>query len=682
MMKKAISRVGWRTLKGSVLAGVALAYSANSAADALWSGWSYNIDGFIRSETAVSITSKSNYWNNHGSPFNELTVERRVGNPLTGYSEPLSGTALQGIVDQLPIDVPIVDGTLGLQDEVNRGLEREDNDINYQIIRTELSGDLVFSPSLRLRARMRALYDFGRQLYVDMNPADFGDIASPSGVDNGRPNFHGYRVEGASDPVPLEYSGENYFVDFPALYLQYQTGPATIRVGNQQIAWGQALFFRTMDLPNALDVRRHFILDLGSEEYKDARAPALGIRATYSLGRNWVVDSFVQQFRPNVLSNPNTPTNLVAAGFTVHDRYTKEDYDEEVNYGLRVKGNWGKFGVQAAVARRFNPAGAFRWTKSGVNKALPNSNVLGLVFNRYCEAVLGSPIGQGCGPQLAETAFEVAPQQLASNSAKEWFFLAAESRLDGVEALNAAVDPEHFPAAQQIFAMPVDNAEDATRELDAFFVAGEGLRGHISRRYFQETTYGLGFSYVLEPGHGSFFNQTILNFETSYTPDRVYTDPSLRQEYLVDDDIEFSFVAENYHRFSTSFPATYLVFQFQHRRTSDLFGRHLSGNGSTLVSLEEGPDKVTPGQSSANYVVLAAEQPLRSRIFVISASALIDTGGGYLFQPAVTWNPGDNWRVDLFANHINADAWGERSENIFSTFDFMEDVTLRISKSF
>lgn len=649
---------GCARVMGYVVGMLTLAQSSALSAEPIWSDWGYSFSGYVRSETAVKITNKGNYWNHLGNPFNELAVERQAGDPATGYSQPLPG----------------------VQDTVTRGLDTRVNDISYQILRTNISGDVTFSPGLRLRLRMRALYDFGRELYENIDPADYGNISSPSGVDNTKPNYHEYSVVGESNPVPLEYGSHDYFLDFPALYLEYQNGPMTIRAGNQQIAWGQALFFRTMDVPNALDIRRHFILDLGNEEFKDARAPALGLRTNYSINRSWRADAFVQQFRPNVVPNPNTPTNLVAAGFTVHDRYTQQDYDEKVNYGIRLKGDWGKYGVQAMVARRYNPAGAFRWTKSGVNKPLPDSNQLGFTFNRYCETALGSPVGEGCGPQLAETPFEVAPRQLASNSAKEWFFLASEARLDGIEALNSSV--EDFPAAQDLFAQPVDNKEDASRELDAFFIAGDGLRGHISRRYFSETNYGVGFSYVVEAGQGNFFNQTILNLELGYTPDRVFTDPSLGQEYLVDDDLEITLVAENYHRFSTQFPATYLFFQFQHRTTSDLFGRHLSGNGSTLISLKEGPDKIAPGVSNANYVVLGAEQPLASRVFVLSVASLIDTGGGYLFQPAITWNPGNDWRVDFFVNHINADAWGERSENIFSTFDFMEDATLRLSKSF
>ena len=45
-------------------------------------------------------------------------------------------------------------------------------------------------------------------------------------------------------------------VDLPAFYLDYNKGPLWVRVGNQQIAWGEALFFRVFDVVQGLDLRR------------------------------------------------------------------------------------------------------------------------------------------------------------------------------------------------------------------------------------------------------------------------------------------------------------------------------------------------------------------------------------------------------------------------------------------
>ena len=60
----------------------------------------------------------------------------------------------------------------------------------------------------------------------------------------------------------LENNGQDYMLDIPALYLDYNKGPLWLRVGNQQIAWGEALFFRVFDVVQGLDLRRHSFLAL------------------------------------------------------------------------------------------------------------------------------------------------------------------------------------------------------------------------------------------------------------------------------------------------------------------------------------------------------------------------------------------------------------------------------------
>ena len=87
---------------------------------------------------------------------------------------------------------------------------------------------------------------------------------------------------GGEHSNPLEWTGENYQIYLPAAILNYHDGGLNVRIGNQQIAWGQALFLRTFDVPNGLDLRRHLILDRGLEEYSDKRVPMLSIRSWVS----------------------------------------------------------------------------------------------------------------------------------------------------------------------------------------------------------------------------------------------------------------------------------------------------------------------------------------------------------------------------------------------------------------
>jgi hypothetical protein len=643
-------------------------------------GVDFATSGYLRTDIAVNTNDDPNPYNQFGDPFNKVTVTRTPGNP----GLPVDGIdILEPILrDGLPFAVPL--GVL--TDEIQRPQKTVKNTFNYNVLRWEQQLELRFSSALRFVAQTRALYNL-RDYDDSFDARDFTNSQGmiEGGVPrlyHGEPNQYEYLVDGDNHPQRLEITGRDYFVDFPALMFEYSKGPFMLRAGNQRIAWGQALFFRVMDKVDGLDLRRHLILDRALEEYSDERVPSLGLRLTSQVGSTIVADAYVKKFQPSVLPNPNTPYNVIPTQFTVHDQYALGGYDDKVNYGIRLKGDYGFWGWQAMALRRYNDAGVFRWTETGVDKDLPNTNLLGAVLNTYCAVVLNA--GTGCGPLLAQTAFEVAPTPVSVVSADEWFWYAADVRLGGISALNAAID--EFPAAQQILARSVgDDFERAHRELSAFFQASEGLRGHIARDYYQENVFGLGGSYVTETDEpGSFFNQIIFNLEVAYTPERAFTPLSLSQKPLLSDETEIAFVAEKYHRFTSGFPATYLVFQAMHKTESDLFGRHLSGYGGEAVKGRNTEKAVAPGVSGgATYVAFAFLQPWPAYIWELSAAVLADVRGGVLIQPGLKWKPSGAITVEGFYNFIDGTTWNDNpNDSTISTADFMNEFTMRFTYQF
>ena len=100
----------------------------------------------------------------------------------------------------------------------------------------------------------------------------------------------------------------------------------------------------------------------------------------------------------------------------------------------------------------------------------------------------------------SDDTFEASPSGVYS--ADEWFEYAAMVRLDGVAGLNAAIN-DFSPATTNLLASEVNTFDQAHNQLDTFFIASGGsLRGHIERKYFQETVLGLGVSYVVEAEPG------------------------------------------------------------------------------------------------------------------------------------------------------------------------------------
>ncbi|WP_295679216.1 DUF1302 family protein [uncultured Nevskia sp.] len=667
-------------------------------------GADFSYNGFIRFDVAFSTDDRVQQVNQFGDLANGVPIRREPGNPALNYAVPLQPTdALIGPAGIIPLSgigvLPPTRGVsnqVGVNDTVTRYVPLKNQLLNYHLLRFELTPTLAWG-DWSLITRLRATYDPDNLGYLEWDASGFDDLnggfdggSTPDRQFQGKSDKLGYAVDGKKNPLFFERSGRNYMVDLPAFFLQWNSGNTTVRVGNQTVAWGQLLFFRIMDTANGLDLRRHLILNRALEEYADARASAPGIRITSQITDTVSADFFAQQFIPTVLNSVNTSYNVVPSQFYLHDRYWQDEGYKHVNYGIRFKGEFGNYNLQAMATRRYNPLGAIRWTQSGVNKALPNSNILGAVFNQYCNVVLGTG-GQGCGPILAQTPFEASPAGVFS--AEEWFNYAGYIKLDAMEGLDRAID--EFDASQMLLAAPANgNHEAAANELSAFFQAGEGLHGHIERKYFLENVFGLGGGYVTEAEPGSIFDQVIMNLETTFTPKRVFTSPDLRQGFDKRSEIQVGFVAEKYQRFSTEIPATYMVFQYLWQKESDLVGLLLDGYGGENYSRQgikldphvptSTTPKTAPGiKGGANYVVLAALQPFPNYIWELSAATLIDVQGGVLFQPGLQWKPRGNITVNMFYNLVLDNAWGNNpNKNLVHLISQTNELALRLGYQF
>ena len=612
-----------------------------------FSGVGFSFSGFSRIETAIRMTGEENPYNQRGNLFNQRPVDRCGGFP--------------------PFDACAV------PDTATRTGQLANNAFNLQQFRTHLDFQLSLSDNWSARALVRGIYELGE--YDNFNPDAVG--SSASGHLYGKPNYFEYdNFNRGGCQNRLEVCGRRYMADLPFLTLDYQNGPLLIRFGNQQIAWGQALFFRVLDVPNGLDLRRHLFLDYTPEEYADERISSPAIRTSYQINNEWEVDAFAQMFQPTVYANPNTPYNLIASQFTIHDRF--RDVDDKLNYGVRLKGKASDIGLQFAYSYRYNPDGVLRWTESGVDRGLPGprANVVPPLTATVAQ-VLGVPLDQdggisAAGPIFAQTPYEIDPTGVVS--ANEWFTYAGMVRLSALEALNASI--EEFPATAALLAMPVGSDEAAMRELDLFFQLSGGLRGHLAREYKRENNFGFGASYTIDSEPGSLLDQLIINVEALYTPDRVFTATNLSRNYDERSEWITALVLEKYQRFSASFPATYMVFQWEHRTQSDLYGRLLDGmNGDSQNSA---------GGISGGWdgLVFAVQQPFPNLVYRIDASVLYDARGGLMTQLGLRWKPSGPFSAEVYYTYLNGDLGGNDNDNIISTIDFADEVGVRLGYQF
>lgn len=670
----------------------------------LWNKTSFN--GSLRADASFRTMDYQNPYNQNNAPFQDVAVPRQA------YVPPALSTGILSNAINLPVLGPLGDllssitsptGQIlgatnwnvpipGFADTAKRSdyIPEEDTEWNYNTLRFTGEMNTIFSQNLRLNIRARGIYD--PDMYDLFNANDVSEIqggikgggTGDRYADTGKPNLYEAKDRHGRNLNPLELAGRNYMLDLPTFILNYKKDSYDIRFGNQQIAWGQAIFFRTFDVANGLDYRRHLIIDRAIEEYEDERVSSIALRGTVQATDSLLVDSYVSKFQPDVLGNPNTPFNVIPSQFYKPlDNYYTGDYDTKLNYGIRLKADYGNWGYQAMAVSRYNPLGVFRWAESGISNGL-YGGVLGNIVDLAYGAKLPN-CGAAYTPStcrmygnvaeaLSHTPFTVGPGGIYSG--QEWFSTAAGVRLDGLDALNTAI--REFPALQDVFASEVMDTSQAEHLLNTFFMgAGGSIRGNVQRDYYRENVFGLGGSYVTSADPESFWDSIILNLEAQYTPERAYTRDDLGRDPIKSDEYIITAVAEKWYRYSPTVPAAYLVFQAQHRSDSDLVGLNLRGYGGNLGNSD--PKLPNGVKGGANYLVFAGFQPTPNRKFVFEWAFLLDVQGGLLAQPNVRWNAGSRMAVDLFYNYVDGKIYGDGTKTLQRAIDYADEVSLRFT---
>ncbi|MEE4292230.1 MAG: DUF1302 family protein, partial [Cycloclasticus sp.] len=317
----------------------------------------YSVSGFIRQEMAYKLNNNENPNTTGGNYFN-------------GKAYKTQGNLLETLApDPAVLGAAVPKGTI----ITGRKDRSTDNDWNVFATKAEVDVNLSFTNNLTGFVKFRGYYQ-----------PDVFDAVDKSGFvdgNGGKPDLFGMPNHGR-EATHLSFSDNDYMIDIPALYFDYAKGPLWVRVGQQQIAWGEALFFRVADQANGLDFRRHVIFDLGAEEYSDERLSAPGIRASYQVDQNWELEVFAQMFQPLVLPPNYSPYNLIQSGFNMDKGYEEgfDKVDDKINAGVRLQGQNlgedGSWGVQLYAITRHNPTPLFSLHPSGVSNAAFGDPVL------------------------------------------------------------------------------------------------------------------------------------------------------------------------------------------------------------------------------------------------------------------------------------------------------------------
>jgi hypothetical protein len=681
-----MKRIHPQTVQRHAIAVAVLAALVSPTQAADW-----EISGFLRQELAYKITDDQN-------PTNQGTSFRNADKPIAFGGIDFGPAAMpyvSRVGDAAYGNCTSATGCLRHPKEAVREI-----DTNWFATRLDLNIDGKINDKLKATIKLRGVFDETKDLESDSHGFNIrtGNPLIPNPNYNSRDGdlLSGSSFKqkfGGTAGGPLAYATDRMSLDLPAFYLDYNDGPLWVRAGNQQIAWGEALFFRVADQVNGLDLRGH-LFGVAAEEYSDTRRSSLGVRMNYRVNEKMDIDTYVQKFSPTLVPQGETPYGLIPDAFTIDEKPGYDSAKNKLNAGFRVKGEAGGFGYQAFAMSRVDPNGVYKWSiaKDGIgadNGAYPgsaatNTNTGVWSFNDWTRGAIHARLNpiQGVG------TFASAVFPSGGLTGGEW---QQALGINTVASLCGATTPNQSAVNANVWS--VDTKNSAKCVVDTF--AGLGpVRGWLDRQYMRENIFGGGINRVFEGEPDSFMDQLIGRFEFSYTPNKKFTNSTLG-DYIEANEYQFAFIAEKYHKFVSSFPATYFVLQWLHKSESDLFGRHLSGydqsyaynylqgknDGSAVDS--KGRSRMAPAGKSggSNAVALALQQPSPTLEYRFDFAILTDGEGGWYSQPGMKWKPKKNIQVDAYLNLVYSQNKGQ-SKDFADGLQHNNEIFARVAYQF
>ena len=176
---------------------------------------------------------------------------------------------------------------------------------------------------------MRQLLDlniygkFNENWSVTLEPRLFFDMTKIA--DN-----HFRQYESLPDRFPgngwmLRGGGNDFKAEMWQAYTDYRSGGLWIRLGKQQIAWGEALGLRVLDTINPLDLSQNLSTDRIFEEFDRVRVPQWFLRADYTIPNVTIPDLTAELILnpgivvPTILPPQGSPFNVVPALLKIKD---------------------------------------------------------------------------------------------------------------------------------------------------------------------------------------------------------------------------------------------------------------------------------------------------------------------------------------------------------------------------
>lgn len=169
------------------------------------------------------------------------------------------------------------------------------------------------------------------------------------GIDDNLRSYDAFPVDVSKNDWTLmkAVDSDEYRAEVWELYGDIKAGDLWLRLGKQQIVWGEMIGTRILDVINPLDMSWN--LNFEPEEYENIRIPNWAIRASYLIKQPFFEELSIEGFLnpgdilPQQNPDSGSPFNLMNLPpyLRIHEEHRRGDVEYGFRLGYKVKGIYG-----------------------------------------------------------------------------------------------------------------------------------------------------------------------------------------------------------------------------------------------------------------------------------------------------------------------------------------------------
>ena len=508
-------------------------------------------------------------------------------------------------------------------------LSSDGNTWNQMAYRGESLVDYSLDNSLATALGLDSARLFAQpRLYVDLGPEVDGSLKEVNlfgGRNGGRYPGNGWMAQTVGT--------HEYVLDAKEVFADLRKGPWKLRLGKQQIAWGTALFLRSLDAVNSLDLRRHSIFDVIGNEYADERIGMWTAHLTYEIPKvtegvsGTSVSAFISpDFEPFILPAAGGSYNILPSQVILNDGANIAQARHKLVYGGVAKATVFDVDFTANFVSTPNTLGVFSFAPAYGPNAVP-----------------GSP-------------FIVDPNR-GFNSLGDFVSAAKTARLSVPDiATTLMTPPFSVPAALLGDPVALDN-----------FLRSTPVDGVVTRQYPREFIYGGSASYYVQPIHtfpgAQLINGNLFKLEGTYTPSKAFTTPGLSVTPKRVGELNMAIEMEKQVKWNRRIPSAFVVLEYWFKSRSDFFNRY----------------EPAQGESNFQLIGIAMQQGLWGNRIRLDNSLVMDVTSsvGTWLQPGILYKPRDYLQFDLYYNYFQGG-----SHDIFGPLASFDEIFFKTTYKF